>query len=40
MMNDGRVYPNPSEFNPERFRQNGDDAILDPFDVIFGFGRR
>ncbi|KLO17820.1 cytochrome P450 [Schizopora paradoxa] len=41
MMNDESVYPSPSDFNPERFIQkDGDAPILDPTDVVFGFGRR
>jgi len=40
MMNDEKVYPNPREFNPDRFKDDGSDRILDPSDVIFGFGRR
>ncbi|KAF8994918.1 cytochrome P450 [Cyathus striatus] len=42
MLHDERDYPNPSEFNPERFLKNGklNPEIADPFNVFFGFGRR
>ncbi|KAG9308363.1 cytochrome P450 [Chiua virens] len=43
MLHDEAVYPNPSEFIPQRFI-NADgtlrDNILDPREIAFGFGRR
>ncbi|OAX31420.1 cytochrome P450 [Rhizopogon vinicolor AM-OR11-026] len=41
MLNDPRTYPNPSEFNPERFLANdGKEPERDPHTISFGFGRR
>ncbi|KAI0643941.1 CyP450 monooxygenase [Trametes meyenii] len=39
---DARHYPDPEEFRPERYLRDGklDPDVLDPRDVIFGFGRR
>ena len=43
-MHDPKVYENPDDFRPERFlKTNGitDSVdIRDPFDFVFGFGRR
>jgi cytochrome P450 len=42
MLNDEQVYPEPREFKPERFLNNGklDSSVKDPMDIAFGFGRR
>ncbi|KAF8965868.1 cytochrome P450 [Flammula alnicola] len=43
MLNDEKIYSNPSLFNPERFLRNGelDFDVPDPDEVAsFGFGRR
>jgi cytochrome P450 len=41
MMHDDSVYPNPDEFDPDRFSGlNGRDIEEDPRDLVFGFGRR
>ncbi|KAF8992253.1 cytochrome P450 [Cyathus striatus] len=42
MLNNEEDYPNPSEFNPERFLKNGkiNPEIRDPASFVFGFGRR
>ena len=37
MSQDERMYPNPTEFCPERFLNN---TVTDPKNMIFGFGRR
>ncbi|KAF9442470.1 cytochrome P450, partial [Macrolepiota fuliginosa MF-IS2] len=40
MLHDENVFPNPTEFRPERFIKNGND-LPDPESVAtFGFGRR
>ena len=41
-MHDPVVYPQPDEFNPERYLKNGnlDAEDKDPTRVMFGFGRR
>ncbi|KAI0752764.1 cytochrome P450 [Daedaleopsis nitida] len=41
-MHDPEVYANPDDFNPERFVQDGilNTSVRDPFNYIFGFGRR
>ncbi|KAJ5128334.1 uncharacterized protein N7443_005455 [Penicillium atrosanguineum] len=38
MMHDPEVYPNPMEFQPERFL--GETPAPDPHAIAFGFGRR
>ncbi|OBZ65325.1 O-methylsterigmatocystin oxidoreductase [Grifola frondosa] len=39
---DPTIYPNPDEFNPERFLKDGnlDAQVKDPSSFAFGFGRR
>ncbi|KAI0357864.1 CyP450 monooxygenase [Trametes cingulata] len=39
---DTRHYPDPEEFRPERYLKDGklDPTVLDPGDIIFGYGRR
>lgn len=37
-MHDPDTYPNPSEFNPERFLEPRNEP--DPWDHVFGYGRR
>lgn len=40
-MRDERVYPTPSQFNPDRFIPAvGKEAQQDPRTMSFGFGRR
>lgn len=41
-MHDPEVYPDPEVFRPERFIREGrlDVSPRDPFQYIFGFGRR
>ncbi|KAF8510041.1 cytochrome P450 [Gautieria morchelliformis] len=42
MHNDPRVFPNPSEFRPERFlgAEKQEDVTANPSELAFGFGRR
>jgi cytochrome P450 len=42
MLRDETLYSDPHAFKPERFIKDGeiDPNVLDPHDVIFGFGKR
>jgi cytochrome P450 len=41
MLHDERLYPNPFEFNPNRYLPaEGKEAQQDPRTMCFGFGRR
>ena len=42
ILHNPKIYPEPYEFIPERFLQDGKSVpdVLDPNSVIFGFGRR
>ena len=43
MLHDENEYPDPENFKPERFMNDGkvhDNEPRDPVDIIFGFGRR
>ena len=43
MLRDPALYPDAEVFRPERFegiKFEGDAALLDPANVVFGFGRR
>ena len=43
MLRDPALYPDPEAFRPERFEGvqfEGDAALRDPANLIFGFGRR
>jgi cytochrome P450 len=41
MLRDERLYPNPSEFNPDRYiPTEGKEPQQDPRMMCFGFGRR
>jgi len=41
MLHDPRTYPNPSEFDPDRYISGeGKDPQQDPRTICFGFGRR
>ena len=42
-MHDEKYFPEPEEFRPERHLESGTKSVeeyLDPFDYVFGFGRR
>ncbi|KAG6828523.1 hypothetical protein H0H87_001656, partial [Tephrocybe sp. NHM501043] len=42
MLHDKNIYPNPFDFNPDRFMKDGklDPNAKDPMHASFGFGRR
>ena len=44
IMRDERYFPEPEEFKPERFAEKPENAaseeIFNPFNSVFGFGRR
>ncbi|KAG2018405.1 cytochrome P450 [Coprinopsis cinerea AmutBmut pab1-1] len=42
IMHDPEIYQDPMTFKPERFIKDGkiDGSILDPSDIVFGYGRR
>ncbi|KAI0821983.1 cytochrome P450 [Trametes gibbosa] len=42
ILHDPKVYADPMAFRPERFIKDGqlDPSVLDPRDLMFGFGRR
>jgi cytochrome P450 len=42
MLHDEAIYPEPFEFNPDRFMKDGklNPDIRDPGHAVFGFGRR
>lgn len=42
IMHDEKMYPNPHTFNPDRFMKDGalNSEVLDPAEIVFGFGRR
>ena len=41
-MHDAATFENPDEFRPERFMRDGKFhvGVRDPYDYVFGFGRR
>jgi cytochrome P450 len=42
MLHDKTIYPEPFEFNPDRFMKDGklNPDVKDPGHATFGFGRR
>ena len=42
MLHNPEAYPNPEAFNPGRYLdgQRINPDVLDPSEVVFGFGRR
>ncbi|KAI6021240.1 hypothetical protein EDC04DRAFT_2733159 [Pisolithus marmoratus] len=41
MLHDPSMYPDPVEFNPNRFLPGGSNPVpTDPCNICFGFGRR
>jgi len=39
MLHDEEIFPNPMDFNPDRY-QNLDSEMQKVTDLVFGFGRR
>lgn len=40
MSRDEEVYKDAETFRPERFTDADSQDVLDPYNIIFGFGRR